>query len=387
MIGMLIVHFVESGTGAGFPAHVRDFMDGRAMPLFMLLGGVGITFLTARSVQPDRDLLTRALILLPAGLALQEVTTDIAIILQYYAVFFVAAIGLRRLGDRWVLVAAMGVMAIGAVTKQTLAPTVPSYSGWEGVATFVDPGLWWAIVLNGYYPFFPAGSFLLVGMWLGRRRLDAPRTASNLVAVGLMMALMGSWAGAWIGDQVGSTGVVIDASGQASLETSLLERYAASEALTIEEASARLHAEFPPTDEGRSGLEELANRVENAHPGFRWARLFDAEGHSQMPAWMIGTIGSSLAVIGLALTATTRRRVTGLVVLGQAALSFYVFQAVVIRWTPPRSVTTIGQEYLLCLGLTLAFLAFALTWRIWFKRGPFEALLRVGGAQRANDQV
>lgn len=387
MIGMLIAHFVESGTGEGFASDVRDFMDGRAMPLFMLLGGVGISFLTARSAQPDRDLLTRAAILLPAGLALQEVTTDIAIILQYYAVFFVAAIALRRLGDSGLLIAAAGVMAIGAATKQTLAPTLPSYSGWQGLATFVDPGLWWAIVLNGYYPFFPAGAFLLVGMWLGRRRLDAPRMASNLVLVGLVLALMGSWVGAWIGDQVGASGVLIDATGQASLEASLLERYAESEALTLEEAAARIQADFPPTDEGRSGLEELANRLESDRPGFRWQRLFDAEGHSQMPAWVIGTIGSSLAVIGVALATTKRRSLTGLVVLGQASLTFYVAQAVVINWTPPRSTTSIGQEYLLCLGLTLAFLAFAFTWRIWFERGPFESLLRVGGAPRTGGQL
>jgi uncharacterized membrane protein YeiB len=324
ILGMLIAHYVEQDSATGFGGTVRDFVDGRAMPLFVLLGGIGVTLLTARSESPDRALATRALILFPLGLALQEATTDIAIILQYYSVFFLVAIGLRRLPTAALLPTAAVVMIAGAVTNQTLSPpTLPSYGGWEGFGSLVDPGLWWAILVNGYYPFLPAGAFFIVGMWLGRRRFGD--MALPLVWVGTTLALIGSWLGAFIGEQVGA----------------------------------------------------LAD--DTTADGFRWQALFDATGHSEMPAWVIGATGSALVVIGVAILATQRWRLRPLVVLGQMALTFYVFQAVVINWTPPRPETSTGEEYLLGAGLTVGFLIFAFGWVTFVnRRGPLELMLRAG---------
>jgi uncharacterized membrane protein YeiB len=64
------------------------------------------------------------------------------------------------------------------------------------------------------------------------------------------------------------------------------------------------------------------------------------------------------------------------------ALTFYAFQAIVIRWTPTRSSTTMLEEYVLCAGLLLAFLAFAVPWSARFARGPLETVLRIGSAPR-----
>ncbi len=322
MVGMLIAHFVEQDAATGYGRTVRDFVDGRAMPLFVLLGGIGVTLLTNRSASPDLALATRAIVLFPLGLWLQEATTDIAIILQYYSVFFLLAIGMRRLPTAALLPAAVAVTIAGAVTNQTLSPpTLPSYGGWEGLESLVDPGLWWAILVNGYYPFLPAGSFFIVGMWLGRQRIDdiAPR----MVWSGTALAVIGSWIGAFIGDRVGAL----------------------------------------PDD--------------TTADGFRWQALFDATGHSEMPAWVIGATGTALVVIGLSILATQRWRLRPLVVLGQMALTFYVFQAVVINWTPPRPETTTGEEYLLGAGLTVGFLACALIWVAFVTpRGPLELMLR-----------
>lgn len=325
MVGMTVAHFVEHDAATGLGGSVRDFVDGRAMPLFVLLGGIGVTFLTRRAPRPDRDLAVRAAILFPLGLWLQEATTDIAIILQYYAIFFLLSIGLRRLPDAALLAAAGIVTGLGAVTKQVLAPpALPSYGGWDGLSSLADPGLWWAILVNGYYPFLPAGAFFLVGMWLGRQRLDE-RSATKLVAVGAGLALIGSWIGAWVGEQVGAFG------------------------------------------------------DDSAPEGFRWQRLFDATGHSEMPAWVIGTTGSALAIIGLAILATRRWNLRPLVVLGQMALTFYVFQALVINVTPPRPETTTAEEYLLVAALTAGFLAFAMAWVTFVSpRGPLESALRTG---------
>ncbi|MGF1666142.1 MAG: heparan-alpha-glucosaminide N-acetyltransferase domain-containing protein [Acidimicrobiia bacterium] len=328
MVGMVIAHYVEQDAATGLGGTVRDFVDGRAMPLFVLLGGIGVTLLISRSESPDLALLTRALILFPLGLALQEATTDIAIILQYYSVFFLLAIGLRRLPAAALLPAAVVMMITGAFTNQILSPpTLPSYGGWEGLGSLADPGLWWAILVNGYYPFLPAGAFFIVGMWLGRQRLGD--IALPLVWAGTALALIGSWIGAFIGEQVGAL----------------------------------------PDD--------------TTADGFRWQALFDATGHSEMPAWVIGATGTALVVIGVSILATQRWQLRPLVVLGQMALTFYVFQAVVINWTPPRPETTTGEEYLLAAGLTIGFLVFAFGWVTFVaRRGPLELMLRAGTPSR-----
>lgn len=324
MVGMVIAHYVEQDAATGLGRTVRDFVDGRAMPLFVLLGGIGVTLLTTRSEAPDVALLTRAMILFPLGLWLQEATTDIAIILQYYAVFFLMAVWLRRLSDRALLWLAVAVTVAGAVTNQLLKPpTLPSYGGWDGLSSLIDPGLWWAILVNGYYPVLPAGAFFIVGMWLGRRRLE--QITGPLMGIGAGLALTGSWVGAWVGDRVGA----------------------------------------------------LAD--DTAPDGFRWQALFDATGHSEMPAWVIGATGTALLTIGLAIVITRRSELRPLAVLGQMALTFYVFQAILINWTPPRADTTTSQEYLLCGAIVLGFLGFALAWtRFVSPRGPLEMLLRAG---------
>ncbi|MDH4307127.1 MAG: DUF418 domain-containing protein, partial [Acidimicrobiia bacterium] len=68
-------------------------------------------------------------------------------------------------------------------------------------------------------------------------------------------------------------------------------------------------------------------------------------------------------------------------IVGQMALTFYAYQAIVINWTPERPTTDIGTEYLLVAGLTAAFAAFAWLWRLRFRRGPLEALLRIGSGR------
>ena len=65
--------------------------------------------------------------------------------------------------------------------------------------------------------------------------------------------------------------------------------------------------------------------------------------------------------------------------LGQCALSFYVVQAVVIRWLPERADVGMAREYLDVACVLLACWAFFLLWRKPFAHGPLEAVLRSAG--------
>ena len=328
MIGMTIAHFVERSPDGGIGTSVKAFTDGRAMPLFVLLGGVGVTLLVSRSKTPDADLLTRAVVLLPLGLLVQHHSVAIAVILQYYAVFFLLAIGLRRLSDAGLLVTAVVTTIVGGITFQTIGTDRSSTLGWEGVDEL--PGVFWALTINGYYPVLPTIAVFAVGMWLGRRRLDDPSVVRNIIGGGMVLAVVGYLGGRRLVD-------VLDAG---------------------------------PWTDGE---------------GFEASRLLDAAGHSQMPAWVIGSTGTSLVALGLCLLAARRptRLLTPFVVLGQMALSYYVFQVVIHdRWWP-RTESSQLQEYSYSAALLVGFVLVAMLWRRYLGRGPLERLLRVGDLAQA----
>ena len=379
MVGMVIAHYVaRDGSGSALD-DVRAFMDGRAMPLFVVLGGVGISLLVRRAAHPDRQLLYRAALLLPLGLLLQEWTVGIAIILQYYAVLFVAAVALRRLSNRLLLSVAAATVAAGAFTYQFIGPRLGTYDQWTGWSSLRHPaGLLAALTLNGYYPFLPTVAFFAVGMWLGRQRLDHARWAAGLLGVGLAMAAIGYGGGRLLAAQLDADGVVTKA-GQVQLRPDLEREIAAAEGLSASELRAAIRRRFPDQSLRETELEQYVESFEHSAPAFRAERLTNANGHSQMPAWMIGSTGIALAVIGGCLLAALRLpgALRPAARFGQLALSFYAFQAIVIRWTPEDETPDLAKEFLIAAGIVAVFALFGFAWRMRFRHGPLELVLRL----------
>ena len=267
MIGMVIAHYVERSAPGSLGDRLRAFVDGRAMPTFVVLAGVGISLLVARARHPDRELLARALLLFPAGLALQEATTVVAVILQYYAVYFVLAVVFRRLPDAALLLAALVTVLGGGVVVMVVGPRLPGDPGWDGWGTITDPGLWSALFVNGYYPVLPTIAFVLVGMWLGRRPLGDRSWPRRLVVAGLVVAAIG-YGGGWAGRQVfarpADDAVAVDTSGRVSLvgpEAGAIAAASGADVGQLEadangrpterEAAAALRAPAPGTGSGR----------------------------------------------------------------------------------------------------------------------------------------
>ncbi|MGH1488668.1 MAG: DUF418 domain-containing protein [Acidimicrobiales bacterium] len=327
MFGMVIAHYAWPDDSDGILDGIASSVDGRAMPLFVMLGGLGVTMLTSRSPHPDRALLIRAAILGPLGLVLQELTTFIAIILHYYSVFFVAAVVLRRLSTRVLAGLAIFIAVAGSWTYQFLAPQV---TGYRQPSDLIDAplNLGWSLLFEGFYPFFPVASFFIVGMILARLDLRSPKVALRLAIVGALTF--------------------------------------AAVALTADPLVEALDVNV------------LAWQTDEA--AFNLSRLLDDDGHSEMLAWLIAAMGSSVAIIGgsLLLTPKLGGWSRPLVSLGQLALTFYVFQAVLVRFTPHPSETDLGQEFLTLLPIYFGFMAFATLWKLRFRTGPLEAVLRLG---------
>jgi uncharacterized membrane protein YeiB len=347
ILGMLFAHFATSGLdgATGWTTHVARFNDGRAMPLFVMLSGAGFVLLLRRSPRPNREVMGRAAVLLLVGLTF-EYTTPIAVILQFYALFFVVALVVRTLPNRWLLVGAVAVVIIGAVTTLHLNDHLPvafdrvgdTASGWGAIPLLRQPHVLLSeLFFTGIYAFFPNFAFVLIGMWIGRQDLSSRRLRTGLMVVGLAMAVVGYGSG-W------------------STE---------SHRVTVARSAVQTD---PLPDE----------------PSLWWEPL-NAHGHSQMPAWMVGSSGLAMAVIGGSLVVGDRARrvVLPLARVGQLALSLYVFQVALYRW--PMKHWPWGFSQAQETGLTFASFLVCIgacwLWRSRFAHGPLELLLRLAGGR------
>lgn len=335
MFLMTIVHFVAWWEGEGGLFTAAELVRGRAMPLFMLLGGIGVTIMTSRSATPTRNLLIRAVMLLALGFVLTEYVDRLAIVLQAYSLFFVLAIVLWRLPSSVLLALVPTLIAVGAVTYQIigtpreLTPFETFFDSTQGVES---------LVFDGFYPLFPVGAFFIFGMWLARIDLRSERIAAVLMSVGTVVG-----AAVWIGsDQI------------------------------VSRFNVRI---------------DFGGRLGDG--SFHWGRLLDTEGHSAMPAWTISSLGTSAAILGFSLLVAPRvpKAVHPLTIVGAQSLTYYVFQAWATNIVPETGDTGVGTEWLFVIAVFVTYTIFALVWNMWFRSGPLERVLRIGSGPSLSRQA
>jgi hypothetical protein len=322
VVGMVMVHI------GPFPVPVDDLLSlgystshGKASILFVLLAGVGVSLLAQRvgTGALARRLLFRAAVLLPLGLALHVLPTRVAVIIQYYAVYFVVALAASLLRDRALLVLSIGLVVAGPVLYLGAQMTWPEW--FEGAADtpVTQPlRLLRALVLTGYYPALTWAPPLLFGLWLGRRELRSPPVRLRLLAGGALVAALA---------------------------------YLSSEVLTTAFAPVR-----PET----------------------WRQLLVSSAHSDMPLAITGAAGVATAILGLTLIVADRlpRLSWPLVATGQLALTIYVGHLLVLAVAPELLLRgTVEDAWLSILRFALVVVALATLWRLRFARGPLEGLL------------
>lgn len=323
IVGMVMVHVGPTGT-SGLAGTAYGLTHGRASILFVLLAGVGVSLLagdgSARRVTGTRlRLLWRALLLFPLGLWLQTLDTNVAVILQYYAVYFLVAVLALRLPDRWLVGLAGGLALAGPLAMVLSLRWAPSWYDIGGAATVSEPiPLAGALLLTGYYPLVTWTPPLLVGIWIGRRDLRDPATQRGLFIAGAMVAAVAysaSWA---LGDIFGLPG----------------------------EAREFLY-------------------------------LTTADSHSDMPLAIIGSGGVAAAVLGGALLVGWHwpRLIWPVAAMGQLALTIYVGHLLVLHFWPDTLVRAdVAGATFTVARLTVITLVAATLWRALLPRGPLEAL-------------
>lgn len=333
IIGMVMVHFGPTGPQDGLLNRLYGSTHGRASILFVVLAGIGVSLLAgdrspARLRSAAGKLVFRAALLLPLGLVLQELETNVLVILQYYALYFLVAALVMPLGDRVVLGLSGFLLVGGAVAYLALGMARPDWFAAGGPAAWSDGPAQIArdLLLTGSYPLLTWSGPVLFGMWIGRRDLRSTATRVRMVVAGSVGAVLSS-----------GTSAVLGAGGSGS----------ATEPV--------------------------------------WGQLLVAEAHSQMPLWLIGATGVATAVLGACLLLASRlpRLLWPLVTTGQLALTVYVGHLLVLAATPDLLRRETVEGALRTVGVfTVVTAALCTAWRAVASRGPLEAILRLPWAWR-----
>lgn len=333
IVGMVMVHFGPTGPDGDLLDRLYGVTHGRASILFVVLAGVGVSLLAGdRSPRRLRSawakLVFRTAVLLPLGLALQELDTNVLVILQYYALYFLVAGAALPLGDRTVLALSGALVAAGPVAYVALGMAQPAWFAAGGAAAWTDaPGqIARDLVLTGSYPLVTWSGPVLFGVWLGRRDLRARATRWIMVAGGATLALgalvVSAVLGAWAGDPA-------------------------------------------------------------AEPS--WRQLVTADAHSQMPLWLAQATGVATAVLGASLLVVDRlpRLSWPLVATGQLAFTVYVGHLLLLAfWPELLRRDTVEDAVPTVAAFVVATAALCTAWRAVLSRGPLEAVLRLPWAWR-----
>lgn len=357
LLGMMAVHSLIAVSDDGSPTLSYGISAGRSSALFAVLAGVGIAFTTgrARVERGDRgataaSLAARAAVVGAIGLIMGYTHAELAVvILPYYAILFVIAIPLVFLPTR--AVAALGLLialVVPAVIEffGTSLPA-PSLDNPTLVGIIENP-LGWTVelLLNGEFPALPWTAYMCAGIVIGRLKLTSANVAGCLLVFGAALA---------VGTRILSEVLIFHLGG--------LEHLMAGSELSREEI-----------------LDIIAYGADGSVFGSTWWWLAVDGPHSSTPLDLLGTIGSSMAVIGAMLflghlagtklDTLVKVAMVPLAAAGSMTLTLYVLHI----WFINSNYDTYGAWTGYILQVLAAF-AIGLFVKLTTGRGPLEAFV------------
>jgi uncharacterized membrane protein len=368
VLAMFAVHLGPDPSDGGV-ASLLQIAPGRAQALFILLSGVSIALLSggrnpaAGQAMPAAviRIVVRAVLLLPLGLLLTALGTDISIILTYYALFFLLALPAIRLPARRLAALAAGLTLLAPLVSFLLRASFWP-SGWSADLTSGDvdfsniltPHGLAVLVLLGAYPALTSMPFVFAGMAIGRLDLRNPDVAARLLAVGAGLAVLG-YGASWLAlHPLGGLHHVL--------------------------ASVPAHDRAAATADPFGGFDGFV-------PTTSIAWLLSSAPYSGTPFWIAGAGGIAIFVLGACLLLTRPGTVqhpamAQLANLGSMVLSAYALHIVASAILPDTD-TAVG-EWVELVGVSSAILLFAETWRRRVsQRGPLETVLHVWSTRAA----
>jgi uncharacterized membrane protein YeiB len=361
LIGMMAVHVFDIFGVRGAPTVATAVAGGRSATTFVLVAGLSLAFLSGgqRPVEgrartaAAAGIAVRALLIGAIGLLLGYVTTDVEVILPYYAVLFLLAIPLLGLRPRTLALIAAALIAVAPVVVLAAAvaggrslrgPDNPTFDALVNNPFALIVGL----LVTGFYPAVAYLAYLCAGLALGRLDLSSRRLAIWLLGGGLGLAL---------------TARIVSA------------------VLLFPLGGLRHLQGIDP-----SGSAQVANNVLlwDPQPIWSWWYLALPAPHSATPVDLVHTLGSAMAVLGAALLLSripvVARLLRPLAAAGAMTLTLYCGHLLVLATGVLDDAP--GTLYVL---LVVGALAFGVAWQRWQGQGPLERLVAAaaGRARRA----
>jgi uncharacterized membrane protein YeiB len=200
LFGMVIVNFkvaMSAETGHPFLMNFSMLLEGRASALFVMLAGIGISFLTAKArncvdntlvLKTRISVAKRGLLLVVIGLIFTPIWE--ADILHFYGFYFLLAAAIFMFQEKSLLWISIIIM----LTFPALMLLFDFEQNWDW-ATLTYKNFWSLdgmirhIFFNGFHPVFPWAAFMTFGMWLGRQDLSLKLTRKKL-SVGALITLV-----------------------------------------------------------------------------------------------------------------------------------------------------------------------------------------------------
>lgn len=370
VLGMFVAHTAAAGPYAEgtWLGEVLSWSHGRSSILFALLAGVSLGILTGRTrpytgegaVHARTRILVRGVLLLGISGMLAMLNGQVALILAFYAAWFFLALPFAWWPARRLFAAAAVVAVAGPLLRWALATLLPAIGMVVDTQDVND--FFVETMVSGVYPGLAYMAFVFAGMGLARLDLSARRLQVQMLAIGVLLAVVG-YGGGW---------ALATVSGVDTTEPDSLV-YAEDGGYYDEDGEYvdGLEPKPYPADDGLGGeVLDTADLAESAA-----AELLATWPHSGSTFEILGSGGVALAILALCLllpAAASRTVLAPLAAVGAMSLTAYSTHVVVLALLPMM----VGAESIWpAVALVGAALLGCWAWRATKGRGPLELLL------------
>ncbi|MGB3329989.1 MAG: heparan-alpha-glucosaminide N-acetyltransferase domain-containing protein [Thermomicrobiales bacterium] len=358
VLGMFTAHLLTRRDLGWDPDSWRFIAFGRSAILFAVLAGISIALLSGRQtpldgiplVQARMRILVRAVLIFAIGGLVLMLDTGIAIILEYYGLFFALALPFLRWQPR-------RLFALAAVLT-VAAPIAHLFL--ENLSENTERIRWSPTIVRlfamGYYPAMIFIVYVLVGMGLGRLDLADRRVQLKMLGIGALLAVIGYTAGY------------------------------ATNAWWAPEPEAPVPAAQRDCVRSSDGVVRCTDPEPVVEPPpelWDFSGLWTFEQHTGSPFEITGSTGVAVAVLGvcLMLTRPMQRALYPLAAVGSMALSAYVGQLIAFHILRRAELRKYEVESL--IWFTVATLVICALWKLVMGQGPLERLLNVVSSKAA----
>ncbi|WP_304451176.1 heparan-alpha-glucosaminide N-acetyltransferase domain-containing protein [Nocardiopsis sp. YSL2] len=364
VFGMFAVHLGVESMGLlspeGYAWTLHGQVRGNSSALFALLAGLSLALMTGRTSPVTGDgrrraavrVLTRAVLIGLLGILLDFTGVPVAIILTYYAGYFVLALPLTRLrsGALWAVAGALAVVGppLSFLLRDTVVEAGPRTSSLSSLTEFL---------LTGYYPAITFMAFVAAGLAVGRMDLRSTAVRLRLLGIGAGLSVF-AYGGSWL----------------------LLHPLGGLDRL-VEQGTAFMGG-FPITpgmdpvllDRLRAGVMDEANSISGQVPTDSWWWLAVNTPHTGTTFEIAEAVGQGLIVLVACVWLAEHARwpMYPLASVGRMPLTVYTGHILVLMVLVAGDAVGWRQPWLL-EWFVFGALVFATLWRLIAARGPAEA--------------